>query len=110
MIQCIQCKRPFLADDRIASMSGSIMGDECTDVYYLCPSCQVYTVASWRDNFTGVESMHLSGPVGKGKGRKRWRSSGDVPNHGTRNAAARRTACIFAMRSIKINTRARLMQ
>ena len=70
MIQCIQCKRPFVAEDRIASMSGSIMGDECTDVYYLCPSCQVYTVASWRDNFTGVESMHLSGPVGKEQGEE----------------------------------------
>jgi hypothetical protein len=68
MIQCIQCKRPFLEEERIASMSGSIMGDECTDVYYLCPSCQVYTVASWRDNFTGVESLHLSGPVGKLQG------------------------------------------
>jgi hypothetical protein len=49
-------------------MSGSIMGDECTDVWYWCPLCQVYTVASWRDNFTGVESMQLSGPVGKEQG------------------------------------------
>jgi len=37
MIQCIQCKRPFPAEDRIASMSGSVMGCECTDVYSLCP-------------------------------------------------------------------------
>ncbi len=49
-------------------MSGSIMGDECTDVWYLCPLCQVYTVAEWRDNFTGVESLQLSGPVAKRRG------------------------------------------
>jgi len=68
MIQCLQCKRAFLEGERIASMSGSILGDECTDVWYLCPLCQVYTVAGWRDDFTGVESLRLDGPVGKEQG------------------------------------------
>jgi hypothetical protein len=52
-------------------MSGSIMGDEYTDSYYLCPICRVYTVAMWRDNFTGIESMNLSGPITEQEGNKR---------------------------------------
>jgi len=62
-MQCINCDRTFLDEERLASISGSIMGDEHTDVYYLCPVCRVYTVASWWDNFTGVESVNLSGPI-----------------------------------------------
>jgi hypothetical protein len=65
MVQCIQCKRPFSSEDCIASISGSIMGDEHTDSYFLCPECRVYTVANWRDNFTGEETMTLSGPLSK---------------------------------------------
>jgi hypothetical protein len=65
MIQCIRCSRAFLNEERIASMSGSIMGDEHTDSYFLCPVCGVYTVASWWDNFTGEETMSLSGPLSR---------------------------------------------
>ena len=60
-------------------MSGSILGDECTDVWYWCPLCQVYTVASWRDNFTGVESLQLSGPVGKHQGDEAVKLIGRCP-------------------------------
>jgi len=70
-MKCIQCSRPFLKEDCIASISGSIMGDEYTDSYYLCPMCRVYTMASWRDNFTGVESMNLYGPIEQQKGNER---------------------------------------
>jgi hypothetical protein len=49
-------------------MSGSIMGDEHTDSYFLCPVCGVYTVAKWWDNFTGEETMSLSGPLSKHDG------------------------------------------
>jgi len=52
-------------------MSGSIMGDEHTDAYFLCPACGVYTVAKWWDNFTGEETMNLSGPVSKQEGDER---------------------------------------
>lgn len=52
-------------------MSGSIMGDECTDAYFLCPVCGVYTVVQWWDNFTGVETMNMSGPVSKPEGDER---------------------------------------
>jgi hypothetical protein len=67
-MQCTHCQRPFANEDRIASISGSIMGDEYTDSYFLCPVCRVYTVASWRDNFTGEETVSISGPRSKQEG------------------------------------------
>lgn len=68
---CLVCKREFLSDERVASMSGSIMGDEYTDSYFLCPVCQLYTVVSWRDNFTGIESVSTSGPMPRERGDER---------------------------------------
>jgi hypothetical protein len=70
-IVCLQCKREFLNEERIASMSGSIMGDEYTDSYFLCPVCRVYTKASWRDDFTGGETMSTSGPISRHEGDER---------------------------------------
>lgn len=70
-IECLQCNRTFLNEEQIVSISGSIMGDEYTDSYYLCPVCGVYTVANWRDNFTGVETINLSGPMAEQEGNKR---------------------------------------
>ena len=64
-VQCIVCGRPFSDEDFAVSISGSIMGDEHTDTYYLCPACQVYTVVNYWDNFTGTESSELSGPVAR---------------------------------------------
>ena len=71
LMECMQCKRTFLKEERVASISGSIMGDEHTDSYFLCPVCGLYTVASWWDNFTGVESKSLSGPAAKQEGDER---------------------------------------
>jgi hypothetical protein len=68
MTRCQQCARPFQNEDLAASMSGSIMGDEHTDSYFLCPVCGVYTVAQCRDNFTGEETQSLSGPLSKQEG------------------------------------------
>jgi hypothetical protein len=65
------CSREFLQEERIASISGSIMGDEYTDSYFLCPVCGVYTVAMWRDSFTGAETMRLSGPTARREGDER---------------------------------------
>lgn len=67
-MRCKQCQRPLAAGDRVASISGSIMGDEYTDSYFLCRVCQVYTVVTWRDNFTGLETGSSSGPLSKQKG------------------------------------------
>lgn len=46
------------------------MGDEHTDTYYLCPRCQVYTVVKYWDNFTGIESSTLSGPLALDRGNE----------------------------------------
>jgi hypothetical protein len=62
-MNCKQCDREFLKEEMVASISGSIMGDEHTDSFFLCPVCQVYTMATWHDNFTGVESLSVSGPI-----------------------------------------------
>ncbi len=70
-LQCKQCKRPFGAEDRKGSISGSIMGDEHTDSYFLCPACDVYTVVSWWDDFTGVETVNSSGPLPRQDGDER---------------------------------------
>jgi hypothetical protein len=71
MIQCSQCQRTFGEEERVASISGSILGDEHTDSYFFCPICQVYTVASWWDNFTGVETMTVNGPLSEEEGAER---------------------------------------
>jgi hypothetical protein len=70
LMQCIQCKRPFPDEELVASICGSIMGDEHIDSYFLCPVCGVYTVSSLRDSFTGGESESVSGPVSKQEGDK----------------------------------------
>jgi hypothetical protein len=67
-MHCIQCNRPFRDEERVASISGSIMGDEHTDAYFLCPLCEKYTVITWWDNFTGVESESRSGPKSREEG------------------------------------------
>jgi hypothetical protein len=70
-MNCIQCNRELLKEELIAAISGSIMGDEYTDSYYRCPVCRIYTVAHWRDDFTGSETMNLSGPVSEQEGNER---------------------------------------
>ena len=70
-MECIQCQRPFLKEERLASISGSIMGDEHTDSYFLCPVCKVFTLVSWWDNFTGEETMSRSGPLSRAEGEDR---------------------------------------
>lgn len=67
-MECISCHKGLTDAERAASVSGSIMGDEYTDVYYLCGACQAYTVATWHDRFCGEESVSLSGPRSKQEG------------------------------------------
>jgi len=69
-MNCVKCNREFSKDDNLAAISGSIMGDEYTDVYYFCPVCRVFTVANWRDNFTG-KTMDLTGPLEEKTGLER---------------------------------------
>ena len=70
-MECQKCHRTFLDEDRITAISGSIMGDEVTDVYYLCPVCDQYTIATWWDDFTGEETLNISDPLPREKGDAR---------------------------------------
>jgi len=70
-LKCTACGKTFSKEEYVCSISGSIMGDECTDSYYFCPVCRVYTVDTCWDNFTGEETYSTSGPISKQDGDKR---------------------------------------
>ena len=70
-LQCSRCGMPFQIEERVALISGRIMGDECTDSYFWCRTCGVYTVRLYRDSFTGTESVHTSEPIPKEEGDRR---------------------------------------
>jgi hypothetical protein len=44
------------------------MGDEYTEVYGFCGSCQVYTVVIWREPLDAEATSHVTGPVPKTEG------------------------------------------
>jgi len=70
-VRCSQCGRTFdreAGDRSIASISGSIMGDEYIESYYFCTQCQVYTVEVYHDRFLGEEEISVRGPVPKTDG------------------------------------------
>ena len=70
-VRCSACKRAFDRADCVACISGRIMGDECTDCYYWCGTCGVYTVRLYRDVFVGPETAHNSEPMSRGEGDRR---------------------------------------
>jgi hypothetical protein len=44
------------------------MGDECTESYFLCERCGVYTVERYHEPFLGDEEVKCDGPVSREKG------------------------------------------
>jgi hypothetical protein len=71
MVQCAQCGRELGGlgtQDRVASMSGGIMGDEYIESYFLCPECGVYTLEIYHDRFLGEEDVSVHGPLSKAEG------------------------------------------
>jgi hypothetical protein len=71
MIRCSQCGRAFdrqAADQSVASISGSIMGDEYIESYFFCAQCGVYTVEVYHDRFLGDEEVFVNGPISKPDG------------------------------------------
>jgi hypothetical protein len=67
-MNCSECGRPFLPEECRASISGSIMGDECIESYYYCSPCGVYTMEVYFDRFSGQESSSVYGPIEKEAG------------------------------------------
>jgi hypothetical protein len=70
-LHCSRRRRPFRDEDRVAGITAKIMGDECTDVFYWCAACGVYTIRVYRDVFTGPETAHDSEPIPKEEGDRR---------------------------------------
>jgi len=69
MATCAKCGGELEPErTRAASISGSIMGDEYTDCFFLCPKCQAYTVVNFHDRFLGEETSSSRGPVSKAEG------------------------------------------
>ena len=46
------------------------LGDEVCDAFYLCPTRNVHTICTWRDDFTGLESRNTNGPITRAEGDK----------------------------------------
>jgi hypothetical protein len=71
VIKCAGCGREFRTEEpgeRVASISGSIMGDEYIDTWYRCPACDRYTVDDYHDAFLGESTVRVRGPVSRADG------------------------------------------
>jgi len=71
MIVCSQCERRFdqeTGEAWVASICGSIMGDETIETFYYCEACGVYSVEVYRDRFLGEDEVRARGPVPKAEG------------------------------------------
>jgi hypothetical protein len=71
LVKCTQCGRVLARQDvwsPIASMSGSIMGDEHIESWFYCNRCGVYTVETYHDRFLGEDEITVRGPIPKEKG------------------------------------------
>jgi len=70
-MKCLQCGTDLVeegAERPVASISGSIMGDEYIESYFLCSLCQTYTVEVCHDRFLGEEEIFFKGPLSRAKG------------------------------------------
>ena len=70
-MRCSQCGGdldPQDANQLIASIAGSIMGDEQIDSYFLCSRCGVYTLEVYFDRFLGEDEVTVIGPISKEEG------------------------------------------
>jgi hypothetical protein len=57
-VKCSKCGVDLSHEGKsgpVASISGSVMGDEISDAYFFCDHCQVYTRVGSRDVFCGEE-------------------------------------------------------
>ena len=71
MTQCLNCGRSFdisSEEDRIASISGSIQGDEYTESWFLCHACDLYTVEVLFEPFLGDDEVKTRGPISREEG------------------------------------------
>ncbi|TCJ11601.1 hypothetical protein EZJ19_15110 [Parasulfuritortus cantonensis] len=82
MMRCSQCGREFTDAEQVACISGRIFGDECTDCYYWCEACGVYSLRMYRDVFAGPELEKDCEPISKTEGDRRIELIHRCPNPG----------------------------
>lgn len=70
-MRCAGCGKQFEASGRVASISGRIMGDECTDSYYWCEACGTYTLRMLREIFAGPDTESSGIAIAKEEGDRR---------------------------------------
>jgi hypothetical protein len=71
-MQCCLCGKEFAPHGQpVASISGSIMGDEQVESYFFCGNCGVYTVEVYYDQFLNEDEVTLRGPVSKEEGDRK---------------------------------------
>ncbi len=82
MVECAGCGKAIGdggGEQRAASISGGVMGDEYTDSYFLCGGCGAYTVEVHRDRFLGEEESSTRGPLSRAEGDARVELIGRCP-------------------------------
>jgi len=65
MFPCSNCGRDLGENggkNIIASISGSIMGDETIETFFFCPACGSYTLEIVHDRFCGETTSRTEGP------------------------------------------------
>ena len=70
-VNCLQCGRGLArkgAWSPVASICGSIMGDEHIESWFYCNRCGVYTVELYHDRFMGEDVVSFRGPISQGEG------------------------------------------
>ena len=82
-MRCAKCGKDLSEKNgggRVASISGSIMGDETTDSYYFCEDCGVYTVEVYHDRFLGEDNVFTRGPYSREEGDEKVRLIRECPD------------------------------
>ena len=70
-MKCVECGKEFDQSGRVASITGRMMGDDCTDTYYWCEACGVYTLRLLREIFVGPETESAGNQISKEEGDRR---------------------------------------
>ena len=66
--ECAKCGAVSGESDvftRVASISGSVMGDEYTSSFFYCAKCELYTIGQYHDHFGGEDTASFTGGVSK---------------------------------------------
>jgi len=71
LMECSKCGKALDAKEGgawRAAISGSVLGDEISDIYYFCESCGVYTMLVCYETFLGEDEISIRGPISKEEG------------------------------------------